>query len=86
MSSKSQPPPQAQFATTGWMIAPTNTPQIMKLTQRPAFGDGAGEDRRRRVHEHHLEQEEDGDADIKDVGGEEEALVPEEPVVRAGDA
>ena len=44
----------------------------------PALGHRAGGDRRRGVHEHHLEQEEREHADVVAVAGQEEALRAEE--------
>ena len=52
---------------------------------RPAFGDRAGEDRRRGVHEDHLEEEEDGDADIQRPRRKKEPLVAEDAVINARD-
>ena len=44
----------------------------------PALGAGAGDDGQRRIHEDHLEQEDDHHADVIGMPGEEHALRAEE--------
>ena len=51
----------------------------------PALGAGAGHDGQGRIHEDHLEQEDDHDADVVGAPGEEHAAFTEDAPVGAED-
>ena len=65
------------------MKAPISTEETAKVEELPALGAGTGDDGQGRIHEDHLEQEDDHHADVVGVAGEEHAALPEDAPIGA---
>ena len=76
---ESQPSPQTQLPNTGYMIVPMQHAVDHEGGELPSLRGAAGRDRRRRVHEDHLEEEERERGGVIAGALQQESLPPMSP-------